>query len=71
MDEDRITRDDLEAELRAVVGDPEGPVASRRPTLVVERCGILDGLLDGAQGVVDMRLGLDWDAGGPASGSSR
>lgn len=39
--------------------------------LVVERCGILDGLLDGAQGVVDMRLGLDWDAGGPASGSSR
>ena len=39
--------------------------------LVVERCGILDGLLDGAQGVVDMRLGLDWDAGGPAAGSSR
>ena len=35
MDEDRITRDDLEAELRAVVGDPEGPVASRRLTLVV------------------------------------
>ena len=39
--------------------------------LVVERCGILDGLLDGAQGVVDMRLGLDWDTGGPAAGSSR
>ena len=39
--------------------------------LLVERCGILDGLLDGAQGVVDMRLGLDWDAGGPAAGSSR
>ncbi len=39
--------------------------------LVVERCGILNGLLDGAQGVVDMRLGLDWDAGGPATGSSR
>ena len=35
MDEDRITRDDLEAELRAVVGDPEGAVAGRRPTLVV------------------------------------
>ena len=35
MDEDRITRDDLEAELRAVVGDPEGPVAGRRTTLVV------------------------------------
>ena len=35
MDEDRITRDDLEAELRAVVGDPEGPVAGRRPTLVL------------------------------------
>ena len=35
MDEDRITRDDLEAELRAVVGDPEGPVAGRRPPLVV------------------------------------
>ena len=35
MDEDRITRDDLEAELRAVVGDPEGPVAGRRPILVV------------------------------------
>ena len=35
MDEDRITRDDLEAELRTVVGDPEGPVAGRRPTLVV------------------------------------
>ena len=35
MDEDRITRDDLEAELRAVVGDPEGPVAGRRPALVV------------------------------------
>ncbi len=35
MDEDRITRDDLEAELRAVVGDPEGPVTGRRPTLVV------------------------------------
>ena len=34
MDEDRITRDDLEAELRAVVGDLEGPVAGRRPTLV-------------------------------------
>ena len=35
MDEDRITRDDLEAELRAVVGDPEGPVAGWRPTWVV------------------------------------
>ena len=35
MDEDRITRDDLEAELRAMVDDPEGPVAGRRPTLVV------------------------------------
>ena len=39
--------------------------------LVVERCGILDGLLDGAQEVMDMRLGLDWDGGGPAAGSSR
>ena len=39
--------------------------------LVVERCEILDDLLDGVQGVVDMRLGLDWDTGGPAAGSSR
>ena len=35
MAEERITRDDLEAELRAVVGDPDGPVASRRQILLV------------------------------------
>ena len=31
--EDRVTRDDLEAELRATVGDPDGPVAAARPRL--------------------------------------
>ena len=31
---DRITRDDLEAELRATVGGAEGPVADRRSSLV-------------------------------------
>jgi hypothetical protein len=35
MAEDRITREDLEAELRAVVGDPNGPVARSRPTLLL------------------------------------
>ena len=34
MAEDRITKDDLEAELRAVVGDPEGPIVRGRPTLL-------------------------------------
>ena len=34
MTEDRISRDDLEAELRAVVGDPEGPIVRGRPTLL-------------------------------------
>lgn len=35
MAEDRITAEDLEAELRAVVGDPDGPVARSRPTLLL------------------------------------
>lgn len=30
---DRITREDLEAELRATVGDPDGAVAAARPRL--------------------------------------
>lgn len=34
MASDRITRDDLEAELRATVGGAEGPVADRRSSLV-------------------------------------
>jgi|TARA_B100001105_G_scaffold91160_1_gene72522 hypothetical protein len=35
MAEDRITRDDLESELRSVVGDPEGPIVGNRPMLVL------------------------------------
>ena len=35
MAEDRITAEDLEAELRAVVGDPDSPVARSRPTLLL------------------------------------
>ena len=35
MAEDRITAEDLEAELRAVVGDLDGPVARNRPTLLL------------------------------------
>ena len=33
MNSDRVTRADLEEELRTVVGDPEGPMASARPRL--------------------------------------
>jgi len=35
MAEERITREDLETELRAVVRDPDGPVASRRQTILM------------------------------------
>jgi len=34
MTDERITRDDLEAELRAAVVGTEGPVAERRSSLV-------------------------------------
>ncbi|MBT5904396.1 MAG: hypothetical protein HOH27_01170 [Acidimicrobiaceae bacterium] len=34
MTDERITRDDLEAELRATVVGTEGPVAERRSSLV-------------------------------------